>query len=41
MSGAPTAQVVEARLVDGSVEIIKAYVAVDVGIALDPRNIEA
>ena len=40
-SGAPTAQVVEVRLVDGSIEIIKAYVAVDVGIALDPRNIEA
>jgi isoquinoline 1-oxidoreductase beta subunit len=40
-SGAPTAQVVEIRSIDGMIEIVKACVAVDVGIALDPQNIEA
>ena len=40
-SGAPTAQVIEVRLVDDMIEIIRACVAVDVGLALDPQNIEA
>ncbi len=40
-SGAATAEVVEIRDTDAGIEILNAYVAVDVGIALDPRNIEA
>ncbi|MEM9723394.1 MAG: molybdopterin cofactor-binding domain-containing protein [Bacteroidota bacterium] len=40
-SGAPTAQVVEIRQTEEGIRIEKVFVAVDVGIALDPRNIEA
>jgi isoquinoline 1-oxidoreductase beta subunit len=40
-SGAATAQVMEVRSTNAGIEILNAYVAVDVGIALDPRNIEA
>ena len=40
-SGAPTAQVIEVRQTDDGIRLEKVYVAVDVGIALDPRNIEA
>ncbi len=40
-SGAATAQVVEVRHAGGRVEILKAHFAVDVGTALDPRNIES
>lgn len=40
-SGAPTAQVIEIRVNGGAIEIVKAYVVADVGIALDPRNIES
>jgi isoquinoline 1-oxidoreductase beta subunit len=40
-SGAPTAQVIEIKVTEKGVEIIKVYTVVDVGIALDPRNIEA
>ncbi len=40
-SGAATAQVIEVRRAETGIEILNAFVAVDVGIALDPRNIEA
>lgn len=39
-SGAATAQVVEVVHRDGQLRIEKSFAAVDVGIALDPRNIE-
>jgi isoquinoline 1-oxidoreductase beta subunit len=38
-SGAPTAQVVEIRDTGAGIELLKAWVAADVGIALDPRNL--
>jgi isoquinoline 1-oxidoreductase beta subunit len=40
-SGQATAQVIEIRYADGRVSLEKAWAAVDVGIALDRRNIEA
>ena len=40
-SGAATAQVVEIKSTAAGIEILNAYVAADVGIALDPRVIEA
>jgi isoquinoline 1-oxidoreductase beta subunit len=40
-SGAPTAHVIEVSENNGLIRIEKVYVVVDVGIALDPRNIEA
>ena len=40
-SGAPTAQVVEISQTEKGIRLEKVFVAVDVGIALDPRNIEA
>jgi isoquinoline 1-oxidoreductase beta subunit len=40
-SGVPTAQVVELSHSSAGIEIHKVYAAVDVGIALDRRNIEA
>ena len=40
-SGAPTAQVVEISQSEEGIRLEKVFVAVDVGIALDPRNIEA
>ena len=40
-SEAATAQVVEIVSSDAGIRLHKAYAAVDVGIALDPRNIEA
>lgn len=39
--GVPAAEVVEIKILDGKVKIIKVFATVDVGIALDPRNIEA
>jgi isoquinoline 1-oxidoreductase beta subunit len=39
--GVPSAQVIEVSVIDGKVKILKAFAAVDVGIAMDPRNIEA
>jgi len=39
--GVPSAQVIEIAQSDEGIELIKAYAAVDVGTALDPRNIEA
>ncbi|OYU46700.1 MAG: isoquinoline 1-oxidoreductase [Burkholderiales bacterium PBB4] len=39
--GAPVAQVVEITTTNDGVKIDKVFVAIDVGIALDPRNIEA
>ena len=40
-SGAATAQVVEIASSAKGIRLLKAWAAVDVGIALDPRNIEA
>ena len=40
-SGAATAQVIEIVHSEAGIELTKAWAAVDVGIALDPRNIEA
>lgn len=40
-SDAATAQVVEVRVDDDGVTLVNAYAAIDVGIALDPRNIES
>ena len=40
-SEAATAQVIEVRNSGEAIEIVKVFAAVDVGIALDPRNIEA
>lgn len=39
--GVPVAEVMEIAVDNGKVKILKAYAAVDVGTALDPRNIEA
>ena len=39
--GVPVAEVVEIKLIDNKVKIINVYAAVDVGTALDPRNIKA
>ena len=39
--GVPTAQVIEVVNTEKGIKITKAWAAVDVGIALDPRNIEA
>lgn len=39
--GVPVAQVVEITMTQAGVKIDKVFVAVDVGTALDPRNIEA
>ena len=38
-SGAPTAQVIEIRATSKKIALVKAFVAADVGIALDPRNL--
>lgn len=40
-SGAATAQVIEVHNGPKGIEVQKAFVAVDVGVALDPRNIHA
>ncbi len=40
-SGAATAQVIEIQHTGNEIRLLNAYVSVDVGIALDPRNIEA
>ena len=37
--GVPTAQVIEVAAVDDTIKLIKAWAAVDVGVALDPRNV--
>ena len=39
--GTPSAQVVEIQMIDGKISVEKVYAVVDVGVALDPRNIEA
>ncbi|WP_017931057.1 xanthine dehydrogenase family protein molybdopterin-binding subunit [Robiginitomaculum antarcticum] len=39
--GVPTAEVIEVLQTDDGIKIDKAFAAVDVGTALDPRNIEA
>ncbi len=39
--GVPTAEVVEVVVEEDRVRILNVYAAVDVGVALDPRNIEA
>ncbi|GGZ98188.1 aldehyde dehydrogenase [Arenicella chitinivorans] len=39
--GVPTAQVIEVAAIDDSIKLVKAWAAVDVGIALDPRNVKA
>jgi len=39
--GVPTAQVIEVMQTPGSLRITNAWAAVDVGVALDPANIEA
>ena len=39
--GVPTAEVVEVADTGNGIEIVKVWVAADVGIALDPRNVEA
>ena len=39
--GVPTAQVIEIAEQSGKIKIVNAYIVADVGIALDPRNIEA
>ncbi|MDP4031722.1 MAG: molybdopterin-dependent oxidoreductase [Pseudorhodobacter sp.] len=39
--GVPTAEVIEVAQTDAGIRLVAAYAAVDVGIALDPRNIEA
>ncbi len=39
--GVPAAEVIEVAIVNGKVKIVKAFAAVDVGTAMDPRNIEA
>ncbi|MEM7023949.1 MAG: molybdopterin cofactor-binding domain-containing protein, partial [Pseudomonadota bacterium] len=40
-SGAATAQVIEIESTKAGIRILKAFVAADFGVALDPRNIEA
>jgi len=39
--GVPAAEVIEVAMMGDKVKIVKAYAAVDVGTAMDPRNIEA
>ncbi|RBP51642.1 xanthine dehydrogenase family protein molybdopterin-binding subunit [Arenicella xantha] len=39
--GVPTAQVIEVQNTAQGIKLINAWAAVDVGVALDPRNIEA
>ena len=39
--GAHTAQIIDVSMTDRGVKIDKVYCAVDVGVAIDPRNIEA
>ncbi|MEF3047891.1 xanthine dehydrogenase family protein molybdopterin-binding subunit [Pseudotabrizicola sp. L79] len=39
--GVPTAQVIEVEQTEAGIRITGAWAAVDVGVALDPRNIEA
>ena len=39
--GVPVAEVIEIKMVGDKVKLVKVYAAVDVGTALDPRNIEA
>ena len=39
--GVPAAEVIEIAIINDKVKIINVWAAVDVGIALDPRNIEA
>lgn len=39
--GVPVAEVIEVAYTDGAIRILKAFAAVDVGLALDPRNVEA
>ncbi len=39
--GVPTAQVIEVAAVDDTIKLIEAWAAVDVGVALDPRNVKA
>jgi len=39
--GTPVAEIIEISQKDGDIKIDKVYCAIDVGIALDPRNIEA
>ncbi|HAW48303.1 MAG TPA: isoquinoline 1-oxidoreductase, partial [Roseovarius sp.] len=39
--GVPTAQVVEIEQTDGGIIVRDVWVAADVGVALDPRNLDA
>ncbi|MGK0269717.1 MAG: isoquinoline 1-oxidoreductase beta subunit [Cocleimonas sp.] len=39
--GAHTAQIIDVSMTDKGIKIDKVYCAVDVGVAIDPRNIEA
>ncbi len=39
--GVPTAHVIEVTMGKDGIKVDKAYIAADVGIALDPRNVEA
>lgn len=39
--GVPVAEVIEVAQQDNGIKILKAYIAADVGVALDPKNIEA
>jgi isoquinoline 1-oxidoreductase beta subunit len=39
--GAHTAQIIDVSMTDSGIKIDKVYCAVDVGVAIDPRNIEA
>ena len=39
--GTPVAQVIEVVDEDGAIRINKAWIACDMGLALDPRNVEA
>jgi len=39
--GVPAAEVIEVTVIGGKVKIVKAFAAVDVGTAMDPRNVEA
>ena len=39
--GAHTAQIIDVSMSDSGIKINKVYCAIDVGVAVDPRNIEA
>jgi len=39
--GVPAAEVIEVAIIDQKVKIVNAFAAVDVGIAMDPRNVKA